>query len=280
MEQSSHLGSALTDSAGHRVFFGAGGGGAAYLENTGSLPAWFVDNDPTRHSRFLSGVPIKAPSSLLGAKNFTVVVTTGHAVEVIVQLKAMGFSDSQIVVPPKATLGKQVLRDPRNRDQAISSVARLTESLMPLGKLVVVGGACLGLTRSRDLIPWDLDVDVAFPLSKVKKVIECTESVVELHEEADGRLVGSFELVDGDKLPVSFQFFDSDSRYYRDDQFLPGHVWRWPMKMFSFPLELSIMGCRFFVPNPPHKYLEQVYGKDWRVSREDFSFMDYGKNSS
>lgn len=42
-----------------------------------------------------------------------------------------------------------------------------------------------------------------------------------------------------------------------------GHVF--PLKLFTDPKEITFLGEKFYVPNPPEEYLRLCYGKNWRI---------------
>lgn len=260
-----------------RVFFwGAGGGGAAFLQNSGIVPLAFFDSDPSKWGTYHQGILVRPPRDLHGVPDATVYITTGEVPAVVDAILSLGVPRKQIVVPPSNQLGKQVLRDPRVRAEVLDAIDFLGRQLSNHGKLICVGGIALGLARSGDLIPWDVDADLAFPDTEVEIIRELVQgSSIRVSSCFQKRLVGDFELSNNRLFPFSIQFFNPDLTHYVDDQFNDKR-WNWPIEMFTKPQPVQARGSKFWLPNPVEHYLSRVYGENWEVPDETFNYFGYG----
>lgn len=268
------------------MYFGTGGSARAFCTNSGTLPHYFVDNDARLWGTQFLGVPILRPDELLTIRPSRIVLTSSFVKDIRAQLATLGFDDHQIILPPKSMWSLQPFRHEAVRNATLRKMSDFLAIPSLRRPVVVVGGACLGLVRDGDLIPWDNDVDF--------RASNLDESLIRLHMEKDQSfrseshagdcksvsLVGSWDFFhnhsSAQAVDYSFSFYDSSSvrlvdRYDR-------YQWTWPRKMFEEPLGLSIGDIQINVPNPPDEYLSQVYGSDWRSPRKDFSVDDYGSD--
>lgn len=267
-----------------RVYFGAGSSARAFCINSGTLPDYFVDNDSNLWGTQFLGVTVLRPKELLSLRPSRIVLTSSFVEEIRLQLKTLGYSNEQIVLPPKSMWSLQPFRDEGVRKATLNRMSQFQTIPGLRRPVVVVGGACLGLVRSGDLIPWDDDVDFRasdLDADLIRRHLVADKSFRSETHDKDGKavaLVGSWKFT-GDQAHVktvdySFSFYDSASVGLVDR--FDRYEWIWPRKMFEEPFSLEVGDVRINVPNPPSDYLSQVYGLDWRSPRDDFSVDDYG----
>lgn len=257
------------------IYFGAGGGGKSYCLRSKNLPEFFLDNDKEKWGKKLLGCPILNPSILTTFNSDsidTVVVTSGYIKNILPQLLNLGVPREKIVIPKKSWLGDHPFRDKKDRFETASKL----ESLMGYKKdflLVAVGGTALGFCRDRDFIFWDSDIDLFAPSDHFEELLKILTENEYCPVIENNSIKATMFLSSGVLVPMGIDLFERDSKTFLDTY--EDHQWTWSTKMFLSPKYIDIHGFNLSVPNPPELYLSGVYGTDWKIPNEDFSYFDY-----
>lgn len=260
------------------IFFGAAGSGKAYSDHTSIIPDYYIDNDKDKWGSKLKGIEIKPPSFLKGKlidQIDSLVITTGYVKSVLPQLLDLGIPKNKIIIPAKSLLGSHPFKSLENRKEAAKFLNILMTSDDRM-KVLAGGGTALGFCRDLDFIKWDFDFDL-FASSKFRdNLISLLEDLNCTPFLEDNEIKAAYNLKSGDIIPFSIKFFDPEQDIYID--IYEDHVWEWPMNMFSKSTNILIHSFFLNIPNPPEKYLEGIYGKNWQIPNPDFKYNDYGKS--
>lgn len=258
------------------VFFGAGGAGRAFRHHSGVVPDLYVDNSPTLQGTRVDGVPVRNPNALNGLENIVVYITSGFVDEIRQQLLNIGVSVSAIVEIPKSQMGMHPFATNASRESAAEELAGIIESIPVPESVLCVGGTALGFARNNDFIPWDFDIDLFCRKSSRDSLLGALESNLAWRSTEISELSVTGVIARADsflEIPVGIVFFE-DSRDYTDRY--SSREWTWPSKCLMNPETVEVRGHVFYLPNPSHHYLSEVYGSDWQTERADFAYSDYG----
>ena len=259
------------------IFFGAAGSGKAYSDHTSIIPDYYIDNDKNKWGRRLKGVEINPPSILTSEfidQIDSLVITTGYIKSVLPQLLNLGIPENKITIPAKSLLGSHPFKSHKNRIEAAEFLSILMQSDERM-KVLAGGGTALGFCRDSDFIKWDFDFDLFASIKYRNELILLLDNLGCSPLLEENELKAAYHLKNGDIIPFSIKFFDPDNEIYID--IYEDHVWNWPIDMFSNFTNIYIHNFLVNVPNPPEKYLEGIYGKNWRIPNPDFKYNDYGK---
>ena len=261
--------------------FGAGTGAKLWLERSplSSKSLLIIDNDSSKWGTHHAGIEVVPPNSVKELDFRLVVVLVSDVQVVTNQLREMGVPKRAIDIPPKTTFRPQPFQTERERASALRILDTLVKTAEAAELLPIVEqGAALGIYRDGDLIPWDNDFDISFPM-------EASAGVTQFASLIDG--LGEFSAPEITLTQSGIQIYFEPkhqpipiSVYSRrqsgkvsvsaDAAFLSVSAEAmWPPTYFK---------CRDFcfpIPHKPEIYFASIYGPDWRKPRPDFSFGDY-----
>jgi hypothetical protein len=190
---------------------------------------------------------------------------------------AMGYLERAVVAlaehPPKATSSR------KREAERLSDPWVVVDDLLELAESVGIrvfadAGTLLGFVREGDFLAHDYDID--FSTREGDKFAEFYAMV-----ERDWR----FDVSRGrtpDKLlqarHVNGTLLDVFCHQPADGGWLKeSHVYGWKFDDFDID-EISVGGRTVSIPSPAEKYLEQMYGPDWRVPIPGFDSRLYAPN--
>lgn len=154
-----------------------------------------------------------------------------------------------------------------NTTKALREVKQILESFGIT--FFLMSGTCLGAIRDNGLIPWDDDVDIG--------------SVSGLHgckEESLGEICTTFrskgfltKLMYSGPYPFLPLIKYSAKVSWTCFHVIDGYIVQYPslytpVSFFTDLKEISFLGEKFYVPNPPEEYLRLKYGDEWRVPKK------------
>lgn len=260
------------------VYFGAAGAGLAYCEHSKILPDFFVDNDPSKWGTSIKGVEIVSPEILISTSLQEIVITSGYIKDIYSQVLSLGVDKSCIRIPPKALLGIHPFIEEESRIQAASKLHDIMALFSDSWSVVAVGGTALGFCRGGDFIYWDFDIDLFAPIQLKRTLHDLLKNSGYEPKDEGESITATLVLENGATIPFSVDFFDADSEFFIDRY--EDYSWKWPTKMFSQYTQVEVHGKLMNVPNPPGKYLSEVYGSTWAEPNPDFGYSDYAGNKA
>jgi len=135
---------------------------------------------------------------------------------------------------------------------------------------VFIFGAVLGLTRDKDLIDWDTDVDVFCDAEHHRKMFLVVE---------DLRAKG-FDVPDKNKCPLHDHFFIRNGEkieiWWFDrlgEEYVYDNSIRYPKRFFEKVEKVSFIGTDWLVPYNKEEFLTITYGDDWRIPNKNGSYI-------
>lgn len=141
------------------------------------------------------------------------------------------------------------------------------------------GGTLLGAIRSRDFIPWDNDIDIGILAEEFQ--IKMLEAFCEagfdtlfgcgVYFNPTTPFIAGMCLKKGVTINVRFYTLRGDKRIaYRCSSIfrcsVNSKIW------FENLKEIVFLGDTFYVPNPPEKYLKNIFGETWRIPLQKFQY--------
>ncbi len=158
--------------------------------------------------------------------------------------------------------------DPAAGERALKEAKGILD---PLGVVFLLSsGTCLGAIRDNAFIPWDDDIDLISIIGSNGLTDELVDKAVATFREkgyfvyqAAGteRGVQAYSMMK-DYVRIgweSYRIIDGSISVYPKTQI--------PATLFTQPKEITFLGERFLVPNPPEEYLRLKYGEEWMVPK-------------
>ena len=278
------------------VIFGAGGAGHSALEllkKSYNVVAFF-DNNKSLHGSDLSGKMILPPDKLKEYEGMKIYIASEYYEQIYMQLTEELLVDKNRIHFLPAHVIKRF-----NMGES-DSVKKFSEDVLFLichkfnssgVRYFVDAGTLLGITRDKELIPWDDDLDFAILSEDTDKAFEIIESILVylekisgvewvLNKEFSSNAFGNIpknglrgyklESVESSVEHLKVDFFINyinngymdyaiSSRGYRRD---PVYMIKRHSTMFK--------GKEVYVPYDAESYLEEHYG-DWKVPKKDWN---------
>lgn len=265
------------------ILFGAGGAATNYLKTLASadLPYLIVDNDPEKWKCFVRGISVVSPLSIDWRNVERVEIASIGLRDIENQLEELGVGSEKVTTPPKSAFSDGIFQPAENRRFALTLLAEIMK-WAPVGPIVAVYGAALGLARDGDLIRWDADIDLVAPAEAREALTqhfkELQTGVMSHYNKNRDIDIFSATLPSGQQLPLSIEYFETQKRVFTQDLF--GSRWHWSTNRFTNPDRLEIDNRIYNLPSDARSYLEDVYGPNWGTANSLFSARDYGGKST
>jgi phosphorylcholine metabolism protein LicD len=147
-------------------------------------------------------------------------------------------------------------------------------------------GSCLGYARERNFIDHDHDVDIGiFVRDYTPKIIDAFDEeglqLYKVYGTINNGLKMSFY------MPYSSTLYKATLDLYLYDSSGPNYCWisydrdnkrvEHCVKQFALD-EIDFMGMKINIPNPLIDYVEEYYGKNWRIPINDRINCNYMQN--
>jgi hypothetical protein len=158
---------------------------------------------------------------------------------------------------------------PIGAEGAERALRDVREVLDGLGVVFLLSsGTCLGAVRDNAIIPWDDDLDIMSVIGENgltdAKVDEALAAFRErgyfiYAPEGEHR---TFSMIK-DYVRTGWDCYQNDR-----DFVLVFPKTQIPLRLLAEPQEITFLGERFLVPNPPEEYLRLKYGEAWRTPKK------------
>ena len=248
------------------------------------------DNNKEKWGQEYCGLTIRPPEEILLSKDVFIFIVSWAFPQIKRQLLLLGINENRLIAPPKQDLMPPIFVDLDVRITAIEFISTFTSIAQVAGiNLLLEAGALLGLVRDADLIHWDGDVDFSVPNLDAKVLFQLISELnldplfkwsimSDLSHSKAGeifQIAGSFcpkGEWNGPNIP-----FDILTRFdYGEWSIsLSGEIFKMPKNLFKASRLIMIKELPVHIPIDPERYLEIMYGMDWRIPRQNFSYADF-----
>lgn len=152
--------------------------------------------------------------------------------------------------------------------------------------LILGKGVLLGVIRENRILPWDGDIDLFIlasnPYENIVKAIDLMNKsgfeFWETYKTPKGKIIHWAFAPTRGNTPVCFKMLcpSKDPNFVMETGIALGKrkatITLLAAHLFNPPKEITFLGQKFLVPNPPEKYLTKNYGWDWKMPRKNNSW--------
>lgn len=149
--------------------------------------------------------------------------------------------------------------------------------------LILGKGVLLGVIRENQILPWDSDIDLFIlasnPYENIVRAVNLMNKsgfeFWETYKTPKGKIIHwSFAPTHGNTPAcIKMLYLSKDSRFLMETGIALGKrkatITLLPTRLFNPPKEITFLGQKFLVPNPPEEYLSKNYGENWRTPIKD-----------
>ena len=130
---------------------------------------------------------------------------------------------------------------------------------------VIFDGALLGFIREKNLIKWDLDIQISMRYSEYKEnLIKIIETIQKLQIGAI-KLNNSFENPKLTINQIDFKYTLKPFHYTKDKKIIFRKLYKYPAEYLDKISKIRINDFIFPIPKKSEDLLELEYGKNWRI---------------
>lgn len=263
----------------------------------------FSDNNKEKHNTLLFNLNVYPPESLMDIEFDEIIIASSWDNEIKLQLISLGIDEKKI---------KIVYTNPSDIQFKNSIALEEAKQLMfDIGNLLTKNhidyhidhGTLLGFIRDKDILPWDIDIDLAILEKDTDKVIKTITEFLKKYSNPFSSInsweliVKNMDLKIGDlseKKPVLLTIVNKNSKskgiigldlsikYLYDENL----YWLISNKLLSCPVNYCFPTKDLFIgnktiktPNNPEAYLKNLYGS-WEIVDKKWSYSKYNNIDS
>ncbi|MGJ0363797.1 hypothetical protein NG776_09225 [Aliarcobacter cryaerophilus] len=275
------------------VIFGIGGAGRAIyrtLKDDNQIIA-FIENNSSLYDTFYDDILIK-PVDFIKEIEFDKIAISGVWIEEMEkQLLDLGVQEDKIWLVDDSSLKFSSLDRERTTDSLIKEFARLmrNENI----SYFIEGSSLLCLLRGQNLSDvsdvdilvtskediekiWEvLNKSTIFLNQELKKIVYEKDKILSKKDEIDKIIVKS-KNQSYDTEPTNFDInlaYDVGDFYILDYENESYHYYS--KEFIEQGRQIEYKDIKLQIPLDAEKYVEQAYGKNWRIPAKKWSYMDY-----
>jgi len=151
-------------------------------------------------------------------------------------------------------------------------IQAIDKALTKLGiKYAFISGTALGLCRTGECLPFDIDIDFCIHEQDRKRLPEIEKELGFNRISHCGEEVFGYEFGDTDWAELDVLHTQKDKIWHAWQQ---GEMWVanvYPKRMWEHLEYIYAYGIKCPVFHPIEEYLELTYGKDWKIEKRNFN---------
>jgi lipopolysaccharide cholinephosphotransferase len=243
-----------------------------------------ADNDIEKQGKIINRIPIIHPRDISKVAFDKIIVLTWDYLSIKRQLLEYGIDPQMIEAVNKRLVTESVFSDRDIRAKSLSFVSEISNFFLAHDTpLFVEAGTLLGISRDRDLIHWDSDID--FSISECN--YDSSSRILKKFSESFSEHYFIDEICSSDKVKqitgflkfpeqrVPFDIFSRKNDSSGLSRSVSGDFFTCESRHFFKPCLIHINNMPFTVPCFHLEYLEQLYGPNWKIPMKDFSYSDF-----